>query len=595
MTKTSLNLRGPSRRGRLLAGAPVAFVLSLLLAACQTAPQTDQAAASQGAPVLLRLADDTRAGGDLATAADLYRRAAELDPKDPAALAGLGDTLGELHAYAEAAAAYRAGLRITPNPMEAKLHRGLALALMSLNEPQAALTELQAAIAQKPDDSHLYNVRGIAHDLVGQHDLAQQDYRKGLELAPGDEGLRNNYGLSLALSGDYSKAAAELAKLADAPGSTARHRLNLALVYGLAGEDAKAAAIARTALDERAVASNLAYYAMLRGLDDADRAAAILAGRPPSAAAASLAKREPATAAPVIAENLQPVPPKAIPLIHTAPPASPPSPSSASNAPMKTAMAELGKVQAAAELPADARGTSAPATKPSSPDNLAANAEKAPPQGGAVAAKATSDATPPAVQAAAPDASATAAPHLLKAKDEVAAVDASLPPAPATAAATASPPAPLQVDGAADQPSAAPAKPAAQDAAAATGATAPPADTAPVHAAAASSAELPPAQAADEPSAAKPESPPASATADYAVQLGSFSSEANAHRLVSQLQHKGYEVAVVRDHDRDGRDWFVVRAGTYPSPDEAAAAARHMREAEQVPAVVVHLHKASRA
>src|SRR6202008_2619489 len=36
---------------------------------------------------------------------------------------------------------------------------------------------------------------------------------------------------------------------------------------------------ARTALDENAVASNLAYYAMLRGMDDKARAYAIMGGQ----------------------------------------------------------------------------------------------------------------------------------------------------------------------------------------------------------------------------------------------------------------------------------------------------------------------------
>jgi cell division septation protein DedD len=92
---------------------------------------------------------------------------------------------------------------------------------------------------------------------------------------------------------------------------------------------------------------------------------------------------------------------------------------------------------------------------------------------------------------------------------------------------------------------------------------------------------------------ATPETPKTSG--GFVVQLGSFASEANAHKLADQLNHKGYDVAVVHNRDRDGRDWFVVRAGGYASADEAAAAARHMREAEQVPAMVVRLRKPSQA
>jgi DedD protein len=104
--------------------------------------------------------------------------------------------------------------------------------------------------------------------------------------------------------------------------------------------------------------------------------------------------------------------------------------------------------------------------------------------------------------------------------------------------------------------------------------------------------------------ASAPADPPASAAASaetaemaegFVVQVGSFANAANAKRLADQLNRKGYDVGVVHHRDRDGRDWFVVRAGGYANADEAAAAARHLREAEQVPAMVVHLKKPSRA
>jgi DedD protein len=86
-----------------------------------------------------------------------------------------------------------------------------------------------------------------------------------------------------------------------------------------------------------------------------------------------------------------------------------------------------------------------------------------------------------------------------------------------------------------------------------------------------------------------------SAAAGFAVQLGAFANEANARKLVDQLNGKGYDAAVAHHKDRDGRDWYVVRAGGYASADEAESAARHMREAEQLPAVVVHLRARSQA
>ena len=87
----------------------------------------------------------------------------------------------------------------------------------------------------------------------------------------------------------------------------------------------------------------------------------------------------------------------------------------------------------------------------------------------------------------------------------------------------------------------------------------------------------------------------AAAPAGFVVQVGSFASETIAKKLADQLNQKGYGMAVVHHRDAAGRDWYAVRAGGYASADEAAAAARHMHEAEQVPAVVVHEHGRNQA
>ena len=97
--------------------------------------------------------------------------------------------------------------------------------------------------------------------------------------------------------------------------------------------------------------------------------------------------------------------------------------------------------------------------------------------------------------------------------------------------------------------------------------------------------------------AAEPPAPKSmkAASSGFAVQLGAFANEANARKLVEQLNGKGYDTAVAHHRDRDGRDWYVVRAAGYASAEEAESAARHLREAEQLPAVVVHLRARSQA
>ncbi|HKX07505.1 MAG TPA: tetratricopeptide repeat protein [Stellaceae bacterium] len=231
-------------------------------------------APEQNEATMLKVADETRAGGDLSNAIGLYRRAHEMDPRDPVPLARAGDTLAQMQAYTEAADAYQAALSVAPDDPD--IHRGFANVLLALGKPQLALAHLEIAVSKNSGDARIYNALGVAHDLAGRHDLAQEDYRKGLAIAPDQVSLRNNLGLSQALSGDFKGGIATLSELVSRPGATARNRQNLALVYGLAGDDAHAALVARSDLDEAAVKNNLAYFTLLRSLDDVGRTAAIL-------------------------------------------------------------------------------------------------------------------------------------------------------------------------------------------------------------------------------------------------------------------------------------------------------------------------------
>src|SRR5579872_2145268 len=265
---------------------PLMLTVFLALSACSVFNGKDTAgtrasgatpgnlATEQTEDTMLKVADETRAGGDLGNAVGLYRRAHEMAPRDPVPLARAGDTLAQMQAYTEAADAYQAALTIDASDPD--LHRGFANVLLALGKPQLALAHLEIAVAKNTGDARIYNALGVAHDLAGRHDLAQQDYRRGIALAPDQLSLRNNLGLSLALSGDFNGGIATLSDLVARPGATARNRQNLALVYGLAGDDVHAALVARSDLDEAAVHNNLAYFTLLRSLDDVGRTAAIL-------------------------------------------------------------------------------------------------------------------------------------------------------------------------------------------------------------------------------------------------------------------------------------------------------------------------------
>ena len=515
------------RRGPFF-GAMAAFGLALILAGCQGAGPPDANAAGQSSAALMRVADDTRANGDPVTAAHLYQRVHEMKPADPKPLAKLASTLTQLGSYTEAAQAYRVALDLAPKDPD--LHRGLAVVLLSLSQPETAITELEKASAQDQDDPRLFNAMGVAHDLMGRHDLAQSDYLNGLRLAPKSGGLRNNYGLSLALAGDYGAAATTLAEVANDPAAPPRYRLNLALIYGLAGDDKRAASIARGALDEASVRSNLAYYATLRALDDKARTAAIIGGQinglpsEPSvqqADAAAKAKAPESTATPDPAAAAQ----QSLP--------APAAPASASDAaPAPSATESMSPPAGTADAAPEASGPPVSLTRPGGsalPTDTAADPNKS---------------EAPSTGAAASDAPASPPPS-----DAVA-------PSPGTAVGQPSPP---------TATSEAPPAPAPSDASVAGPAPSPAAPSKPGKTAAATTPS----------------------PKGYAVQFGSFSVEANAKKLADQLSAKGYRVAVVPHKDGAGRQWYAVRGEGYSSAAAAEAAARHIKDSERLPAVVV--------
>src|SRR5258708_21027834 len=174
-------------RHRALTGAPVAVVLALLLAACQMTGQCDPGTSAAAAPreasdKLMRVADETRAHGDPATALGLYRRLHETRPSDPEPLARIGSPLAQLQDYGNAAQAYREAIALAPN--DPALRRGLASVLLSLGQPEPAIAELEIAIAKRPDDPHLLNALGVAHAIPAPHHPPHTAYRNCLPLVP---------------------------------------------------------------------------------------------------------------------------------------------------------------------------------------------------------------------------------------------------------------------------------------------------------------------------------------------------------------------------------------------------------------------------
>ncbi len=214
-----------------------------------------------------------RDAGDVRGAIPFYRRAHQLDTIQATPLIRLAIALQTVRAYAEASQVWQAALALDPGNAEAL--RGYGNNLIALNKPQLAVDKLRAS-NEIEEDARTYNGLGVAYDMIGDAREAQVHYRLGLQLAPDNVALRNNLGLSLALSGDFQDSIDLLLGVVASAAATARHRQNLALAYGLSGQIEQAAAVARQDLDEQAVASNRAYYAILRAETDPAVRSAIL-------------------------------------------------------------------------------------------------------------------------------------------------------------------------------------------------------------------------------------------------------------------------------------------------------------------------------
>lgn len=268
------------------AAASVVLALGLvLLAGCEDAPMhfdplsvngRDGGGAPLSYATLMRIGAAAHAGGDLANAVAIFRRAASIGPQSsPAPYVAMGNTLVEMGEVNEAIVSYHAAL--ARNERDPEALRGLAKAYLQTGRPELAGQPLSVAYEDTPDDPKLLQLIGVADDMLGQHREAQARYRRALEKAPRDPALTLNLALSLALTTNYDEAIAVLRPMANSPLSTPRDRQTLALIYGLKGDRAQAERMARLDLDPGSVQHNLTYYDSLRRLSPAARAKAIQA------------------------------------------------------------------------------------------------------------------------------------------------------------------------------------------------------------------------------------------------------------------------------------------------------------------------------
>lgn len=214
-------MRKYSRLSKVLPAA----VCALALGACSRSEQTyivpDEASKIDvkkidAGSTAMRLADAAYAKGDFNMAAQLYFRAAELQPENSTVAIKLGFALFKTGGAADAEKIFRATLQKEPKNADAL--RGLAHSLVTQGRAAEALPVYRQAIAAAAQpDARIYAGLGAALDMTGKHEEARAAYAAGLKLAPNDFGLKNNLALSYAMSGDTAKARSILSDLSDDP------------------------------------------------------------------------------------------------------------------------------------------------------------------------------------------------------------------------------------------------------------------------------------------------------------------------------------------------------------------------------------------
>jgi len=84
----------------------------------------------------------------------------------------------------------------------------------------------------------------------------------------------------------------------------------------------------------------------------------------------------------------------------------------------------------------------------------------------------------------------------------------------------------------------------------------------------------------------RPVQPESAATQQFALQVGAFSTQANAERQKGQLEAEGLEVEVV-NKVKDGRSLFIVLVGSFPTYEAAKARSAELQKKLNTPSIVV--------
>ena len=213
---------------RLNCTIPSLGMIAFSLLGCASQPSTDG-----DQQRLMALAAQVQQGGDPASAAALYERAADASEQAPDVMIALGNARLRAGDSAGATEAFRVALRKRENDPNALL--GLGTAELGYGQYDRAARTLEAA-AVPIDTAQVYNRLGTAQALAGNFESALTAYAQASRHEPGNLDIRSNHALTLALAGRHAEAVKEMTAVAASPLAETHHAKQLMLVYLLAGD-----------------------------------------------------------------------------------------------------------------------------------------------------------------------------------------------------------------------------------------------------------------------------------------------------------------------------------------------------------------------
>jgi Flp pilus assembly protein TadD len=216
---------------------------------------------------LKRLAEATRAAGDMQATIDLYEQAARLAPNDIAPQLELARTYLAVNNYSKAITTLQKAESIDPNHSERLLL--LAQAYISDNKPGRALAPLEQGLTPgAPDERKFLTYKGIALDMLNRYSDAQAAYKEALVIAPPEENIaiRNNLAMSYLMDNRTQEAIKIWQDLLGEGHDNPTIRQNLAMAYGMTGDDEMALQLGLQDLPEKEAKENVNFLREYRKL-----------------------------------------------------------------------------------------------------------------------------------------------------------------------------------------------------------------------------------------------------------------------------------------------------------------------------------------